>query len=167
MGTKESTENLLKMLYEKARGEISNQNGLKTTLRCVELVRILRNLGLFCFNEGDSLRPAVSYRGHTYILNIVDSHYLEFYSDVASFEDDEAVRQEMYSIFNNINCFSMQVNIYEMTGRVGISSQQYVGERKITYDEVMFMLKTIDETLREVYRMVRRNECLKDNVICV
>ena len=58
MGTKETSEKLLASLYERAKRDAGCPNNFKTTLRCVELLRILQGLGVFCFIGDDGTTPA-------------------------------------------------------------------------------------------------------------
>lgn len=168
MGTKETCERLLKQLYEKADKYANLPNEFKTIRRQVELVNILKSLGLFSFYYEDACAPAVSYRGHIYVFDILEPYHLSFYVDAASFDDDDdEVRQEMYALFNEVNWSYFSISAYEVNGSVVLISAQYVGERNIFSDEVMFMLKTMDHTLREFQDSVMKREYLKHDVRCV
>ena len=168
MGTKETSEKLLASLYERAKRDAGCPNNFKTTLRCVELLRILQGLGVFCFIGDDGTTPAVSYRGRTYFFDMVDPYHLGFYMDIATFnDDDDDARWEMYTIFNEVNWTSYLMHAYEVSGQVVLSSSQYIGERKIFCDEVVHMMKAMDETAGEFHRMIKRNEYLNENATCI
>ena len=168
MGTKETSEKLLDMLHKRAEREAMCPNDFKTTLRLIELVKILQSLGAFCFVNDDGTTPALSFRGYTYVFDMVEPHHLGFYMDVASFDDDDDLaRGEMYALFNQLNWTSFLINAYEVNGQVVISSSQYVGERKIFFFFFLYMMKAMEEAATDIQRMIKRNEYLIDNAICV
>lgn len=165
MGTKETYDELLQKLYRDAEC-YSIETSM--TKRRVELINVLKELGLFCFYHDCYLEPAVTYRGHTFVFDMVEPFQLGFYADIATFDkDDDDVRSELHAAFNNINWTQFLAYVYEVDGIVVISSSQYVGTRKINQDEVVFMLQSMDEALREFHKKVRRDEYLNDNVTCI
>ena len=137
MVTNETHDKLLKMIYRDADcfGE-----DIRMIKRKLELVKVLQGLGLFCFYDHQNFAPAVSYRGHKFVFDMVEPHQLGFYADIASFDmDDYDVRSELHAAFNNMNWTQFLAYVYEVDGIVVISSSQYVGTRKINQDEVAFM----------------------------
>lgn len=83
MGTKETYDELLQMFYRDAECYSSE---LSMTKRRVELINVLKNLGLFCFYHDYYHEPAVTYRGHTFVFDIVEPFQLGFYADIATFD---------------------------------------------------------------------------------
>jgi len=165
MVTNETHDKLLKMIYRDADcfGE-----DIRMIKRKLELVKVLQGLGLFCFYDHQNFAPAVSYRGHKFVFDMVEPHQLGFYADIASFDmDDYDVRSELHAAFNNMNWTQFLAYVYEVDGIVVISSSQYVGTRKINQEEVVFMLQSMDEALREFHKKVGRDEYLNDNVTCI
>ena len=73
MGTKETYDKLLKLIYRDADcfGE-----DIPMTKRKLELVKVLQGLGLFCFYDHQYFAPAVSYRGHKFVFDMVEPHQL-------------------------------------------------------------------------------------------
>ena len=165
MVTNETYDKLLKLIYRDADcfGE-----DIRMIKRKLELVKVLQGLGLFCFYDHQNFAPAVSYRGHKFVFDMVEPHQLGFYADIASFDmDDYDVRSELHAAFNNMNWTQFLAYVYEVDGIVVISSSQYVGTRKINQEEVVFMLQSMDEALREFHKKVGRDEYLNDNVTCI
>lgn len=165
MGNKETYDELLQWFYRDAEYYSSEIN---MTKRRLELVKALKDLGLFCFYHDRCYEPAVIYRGHTFVFDMVEPFQLGFYADIATFDkDDDDVRSELHAAFNDINWTQFLAYVYEVDGIVVISSSQYVGTRKINQDEVVFMLQTMDEALREFHKKVGRDGYLNDNVRCI
>jgi hypothetical protein len=165
MGTKETYDELLQWFYSDAEYYSSEIN---MTKRRLELVKALKDLGLFCFYHDRYYEPAVTYRGHTFVFDMVEPFQLGFYADIATFDkDDYDVGSELHAAFNNMNWTQFLAYVYEVDGIVVISSSQYVGTRKINQEEVVFMLQSMDEALREFHKKVGRDEYLNDNVTCI
>lgn len=165
MGTKESYDELLQMYYRKAEYYSSE---ISMAERRVELINVLKDLGLFCFYHDCYDVPAVTYRGHTFVFDMVEPFQLGFYADIASFDkDDDDIKSELHAAFNDINWTQFLAYVYEVDGIVVISSSQYVGKRKINHDEVVFMLQSMDEALREFHKQVERDGYLNKNVTCI
>ena len=165
MGTKETYDELLQMFYRDAECYSSE---ISLTKRRVELINVLKDLGLFCFYHDCYDVPAVTYRGHTFVFDMVEPFQLGFYADIATFDkDDDDVISELHAAFNNINWTQFLAYVYEVDGFVVISSSQYVGTRKINKDEVVFMLQSMDEALRKFHKKVGRDGYLNDNVTCI
>ena len=165
MGTNETYDKLLKLIYRDADcfGE-----DIPMTKRKLELVKVLQGLGLFCFYDHQYFAPAVSYRGHKFVFDMVEPHQLGFYADIASFDmDDYDVKCELYDTFNNINWSQFLAYIYEVEGNIVVSSSQYIGKRAICSEEVAYILQAMDELLRKFHKVVKKNEYLNDNVICI
>lgn len=165
MGTKESYRELLERIHMDAEYYSSK---ISMTERRIELVKVLKELGLFCFYHDYYQEPAVTYRGHTYVFDMVEPFQLGFYADIATFDkDDDDLKSELHTVFNDINWTQFLAYLYEVDGNVVISSSQYVGKRKICQEEVVFMLKTMDSALRKFHTKVRSNEYINDNVTCI
>lgn len=168
MGTKETCDKTLKLLYERAKRYADEHDEVKLISRQVELVNVLKSLGIFCFYSAEYEAPAFIYRGHEYKFDMAAANQLSLYTEIAEFdEDDYDVKCELYDYINVGNWTQFMMSLYICEEAVVLSSSQYVGKRMIDPEEVVFMLKSMDENLRDLHKGIGEHEYLYDKVVCV
>ncbi len=168
MSTKKTCDNLLIRLYDEARRYQRDPDTVRLIARHIELINVLKGLGLFCFDGLGDLTPAVLYRGHKYVFDMIEPYQLAFYVDIATFdEENDDVKESLHYCFNDVCWTEFMMSIYHVEGYVVLSSSQYVGERRILMDEVLFMLKSMDSVLRRFHKIIKQSCHLKENVKCI
>lgn len=169
MGTKNEFVELQELLKDEVRSHPFLSREWKESDRKLRLSEILNDLGFLPEYEGEYDAMAVEYRNRRYVCDVIRVDILSIFSVVAQFDEDDLDEEELLAItdiVHEINACEVMAMVYVVGGEIVVSSEQFLGKRKIEEDEVAFLIKCLDHVARVFWENVKCNELINDYVVC-
>lgn len=169
MGTKNEFVELQELLKDEVRSHPFLSREWKESDRRYKLADILNDLGFLPEYDGEYDAIAVEYRNHRYVCDVIKVNILSIFSVVAQFDEDDLDEEEILAIMDAVqdaNICDVMAKVYVVGGEIVVSSEQFLGKRKIEEDEVAFLIKCVDHVARVFWENVKCNELINDYVVC-
>ena len=169
MGTKNDYIDLQEILKYEVRSHPFLSQEWKMSERRYKLAEILNDLGFFPEYDEEYDAMAIEYRNHRYVCDVIKVDVLSIFSVIAQFDEDEVDEEETLAIMDavqDVNVCEVMAKSYVCGGEIFVSSEQFLGKRDIEEDEVVFLIKRMDEVARKFCRSVKANDFINEYVVC-
>lgn len=169
MGTKKEYNELQKILKDEVSSYPFLSREWKESDRKFRLSEILNDLGFLPEYDYEFDAMTVEYRNRRYICDVIRVDILSIFSVIAQFDEDDLDEEgalAIADIIHEVNASEKVVKIYVAWGEVVVSSEQFLGKRKLEEDEVAFLLRSMDNAARVFRKYAKVNELVNDFVVC-
>lgn len=164
-GTLETYNEVVHMIHKE-----SEYKDLTTIdLRTLEIVDLLKELGIFVWKNHEGQGIQFNFRGHEYFLDQVDCRFISFYMDIGNTNllGNREQIEILEEVIHEMNAEEFLVNIYLRDSYIVIGSSQYLGNREAICDEVEFMIKNMDQVARRFWEKIGKDEALIYGIRCI